>query len=418
LIRNVAGDATIVSGRRVADRYRLVEPRGDDVWDAVDETLRRNVVIHLLRADADADEKARFAAEARSLARLNHRNVVATYDTGIDGDGTSYRVDENAGGEPLDLTAVANERRVSYAVQITTAMTDAHDRGLIHGRLTSGNVLVNDEGRVQVRGLRLPHPDDSLDDAKQIDIHALINLIAAVASSTASPLRELALGWRTDAPPSVASMLTELEAIPADFEPDLLSSAPPTPATGVPTTRRHVRPRHIIAATLVVAAALVAAVALPGRDADEPGGASGPLTVSATSFDPEATPPTENEAAARLAVDGDATTAWSTERYRSANFGNLKDGVGLVLRADSHAAFDQLTISSPSRGWDVEIYAAEQPAAALSGWGRPVASAAVESSDTTLELNGAEGGALLVWITDPGNSRQVRINEIRVQGRT
>ncbi len=414
----MAGDATIVTGRRVADRYRLIAPRGDGAWNAVDETLKRNVVVHLLRADAAADAKTHFAAEARSLARLNHRNVVATYDTGVDGDGTSYRVDELAGGEPLDLSAVANQRRLAYAVQIARAIADAHDRGLIHGRLTSSSVLVDDEGRVQVRGLRLPPPDDALEDAPQIDIHALTNLIAALAPSTASPLRDLAVGWRTDTPPSAASVLSALEAIPEDVDAEIPEPPRPTPSAGVPavSSRRRGRQLLILGAAVIVAA-LIAAVALPARNSGAPSGESHALTLTATSFDPEAKPPTENEAEARFAVDNDETTRWSTERYRRANFGNLKDGVGLVLRTDSSAAFDQVTITSPTSGWKVEIYAAEQPAAALSGWGEPIARADV-NGDATLELGGAEGAALLVWITDPGPSRQVRINEIRAQGRT
>jgi hypothetical protein len=186
------------------------------------------------------------------------------------------------------------------------------------------------------------------------------------------------------------------------------------PAT--PSGRRG-RQLLILGAALVVIAALVVFVVLPNRNADEINGASAPLALTATSFDPEAKPPTENEAQARLAVDNDEATSWSTERYRSAHFGNLKDGVGLVLRTDAHAAFDQLAITTATRAWHVEIFAAEQPAAALSGWGEPIASADV-NGDATVDLDGAEGGALLVWITDPGPTRQVRISEIRVQGRT
>ena len=99
-----------------------------------------------------------FAAEARALAGLNHRNVVATYDTGVDGDGSSYRVDELAAGKPLDPGAVDDKFRVSFATQIARAIADAHGRGLVHGALTSGSVLVDDEGRVKVRGLQLPDP--------------------------------------------------------------------------------------------------------------------------------------------------------------------------------------------------------------------------------------------------------------------
>ena len=171
-MRNVAGDATIVTGRRVADRYRLdraarrrrLERRRRDARSATSSCTSSGPTPTPTPRPTSPPKRA-------SLARLNHRNIVATYDTGVDGDGTSYRVDELAGGAPLDLTAVADQRRLAYAVQIARAIADAHDRGLIHGALTSSSVLVDDEGRVQVRGLRLPPPDD---DARrrptQIDI--------------------------------------------------------------------------------------------------------------------------------------------------------------------------------------------------------------------------------------------------------
>ncbi|MBA2609392.1 MAG: protein kinase, partial [Actinobacteria bacterium] len=184
----MTADATIVSGRRVADRYRLVSERADGSWDAVDETLKRDVVVCLLSALAAPEAKAHFTAEARALAGLNHRNVVATFDTGLDGDGSSYRVDELAGGEPLDTGAVKDDLRVSFATQIARAVADAHARDLVHGSLTSGDVLVNDEGRVKVRGLKLPTLGAE-DELRKADLDAVTNLVAALAPAAASPLR-------------------------------------------------------------------------------------------------------------------------------------------------------------------------------------------------------------------------------------
>jgi tRNA A-37 threonylcarbamoyl transferase component Bud32 len=414
----VAGDATIVSGRRVAERYRLVEPRGDNTWDAVDETLKRHVVVHLLKADADEPAKAHFTAEARTLARLNHRNVVSTYDTGVDGDGVSYRVDELAGGTALDLHAVDDAHRLSFAHQITQAIADAHAIGLVHGAVTSANVFVDDEGRVKVRGLRLPTGDAGLDAAKTADVDALVGLIVGLAPPGNTALRDLAVGWRKSAPASAAAMRDALAAI----DDDALAPEPlPTPATGVPRVAEHRQRRVLIVGLAAAAAAAVAAaLILPtrnGKDTFE--GPTQALTLTAKSFDPEANPPTENEADARLAVDGSAGTAWETERYRSAHFGRLKDGLGLILQVQGGSAeFDSVAIASPTRGWDVQIFVADQPAATLAGWGKPVASTQVHSATTTLALpTHPAGGAVLVWIPDPGQNLQVRVNEVTVQGR-
>lgn len=412
------GDATIVAGRRVADRYRLVEPRHNGVWDAVDETLRRNVVVHLLRADADTAAKDHFTAEARTLARLNHRNIVATYDTGVDGDGTSYRVEALAGGSELDLDAVDARHRLSYALQIAQAIADGHGIGLVHGSLSSASALVDEEGRLQVRGLRLPAAGEDLDAARSRDIAALVQVVIGLAPAKASPLRDLAVAWRSKPPESVAAMLNQLTALPDDSDIDVPPPLP-TPAAGVPAVRRRGRQGLIIGIGALVFAAVAAAVVLPAqRGNDGFSGTMRPLALTAKSFDPEGSDRTENEAQARLVVDGNVATEWKTERYRSAHFGNLKDGLGLILQLPAGSAeLAQLTVTSATKDWQVELYLADQPAAALAGWGRPVASATVHDNETTLALNGARGAAILLWITDPGTNRQVRIEEVVVQGR-
>ncbi len=412
----MTGDATIVTGRRIADRYRLVAQRADGSWDAVDETLKRNVVVCLLTARAEPEAKAHFGAEARALAGLNHRNVVATYDTGLDGDGSSYRVDELPGGHPLDTSAVHEDMRVSYATQIARAIADAHARDLVHGSLTSGDVLVNEEGRVKVRGLRLP-ADGTADELKKADIYAVTNLVAALAPQTASPLREMALGWRgSDPPASVAAMASALLTIPDDSDTTPLVDPHPTPATGVPALRRR-PPWAIIGGVVVIAAvALVIAALLPGKGEDAD--VSGPvrtLTVVAKSFDPEGNPQTENEVKAKLAVDGDLATSWSTELYKRDHFAGLKKGVGLIVQTQGTAEFHEMHVRTPSTRWKFNVYTAPQAAATLSAWGQPIASGTA-TTDFTVDLHDAKGGALLVWITDPAGT-QVKISELEVTGR-
>ncbi len=54
-------------------------------------------------------------------------------------------------------------------------------------------------------------------------------------------------------------------------------------------------------------------------------------------------------------IDGDETTGWSTESYKSAAFGNLKQGVGVAFELDSSATM--LEITSPVPGWAGEVQA-------------------------------------------------------------
>src|SRR5690242_4353132 len=66
-------------------RYRLLERLGAGamgvVWLAEDPELKRKVAIKLLKRP-DASLTERLVAEARSMARVNHPNVVAVYDVG------------------------------------------------------------------------------------------------------------------------------------------------------------------------------------------------------------------------------------------------------------------------------------------------------------------------------------------------
>jgi hypothetical protein len=53
--------------------------------------------------------------------------------------------------------------------------------------------------------------------------------------------------------------------------------------------------------------------------------------------------------------DGDPATAWSTESYRSAAFGNIKSGVGVVFDLDGPA--NAVVVSSAQEGWAGELQA-------------------------------------------------------------
>jgi eukaryotic-like serine/threonine-protein kinase len=53
--------------------------------------------------------------------------------------------------------------------------------------------------------------------------------------------------------------------------------------------------------------------------------------------------------------DGDPETGWSTESYRSADFGGLKSGVGVVFSLDTPAI--ALTLTSTEEGWQGELQA-------------------------------------------------------------
>ena len=199
----------------------------------------------------------------------------------------------------------------------------------------------------------------------------------------------------------------------------------PTPPSGAPMVprpreaRRRIAPLAVVGAVVALCLGVVAVLAGGGGDEERPPATSTPdrppvQIASVRSFDPEGRDGEENEAQARLAFDGNPSTIWSTDRYNSRSFGELKSGVGLVIELGRAEALGRLQIRSGTSGWAAEVYVADQPARELDGWGDPVATRSGISGDATFDLEGERGGAVLLWITDPGTARRAEVAEVSV----
>ncbi len=142
------------------ERYRLEARLGSggtaDVHRATDTTLQRPVAVKLLRDVAgDASDRARFVAEARTLASLSHRNLVMVLDAGIgDEDDRPFLVMELVEGRalsdalrqgPLPAREVAR-----IGAEVAAGLAFAHERGVVHRDVKPGNVLLSDDGRVKL----------------------------------------------------------------------------------------------------------------------------------------------------------------------------------------------------------------------------------------------------------------------------
>lgn len=137
----------------------------------------------------------------------------------------------------------------------------------------------------------------------------------------------------------------------------------------------------------------------------------------AEDFDPPPGDGQEHPDQVSFAVDGDPSTAWTTEHYSGGFAGAGKDGVGLAVDAGSAVKANELKLDTQTPGWSGEVYAANQQAADLSGWGKPVGSISNASEAGTVRIDLSERARYyLVWVTDLGNGRTVAINEIRLLG--
>jgi serine/threonine-protein kinase len=164
----------------------------------------------------------------------------------------------------------------------------------------------------------------------------------------------------------------------------------------------------VIAVTLGVVGVLVGRTDVGHGLFESVGVASGHdrvLAATASSFDPHGDGQ-EDDAQVGAAVDRDPGTAWRTEAYRSAAFGGLKDGVGLVLRLQGATDLDRLVLDSPTRRWAGRVYVGDGRAGDLAGWGQPVGTVTADrtagGAPVTVDLHGRKASAVLVWVTDLG----------------
>ena len=126
-----------------------------EVYRARDSQLGREVAIKVL-PDAfsqDADRRRRFEQEARTAGGLNHPNIVAVYDVGIERE-FSYLVTEVLEGETLDQRIQGRplpvRKAIDYALQIANGMAAAHERGVVHRDIKPANLFVTNDGRIKI----------------------------------------------------------------------------------------------------------------------------------------------------------------------------------------------------------------------------------------------------------------------------
>ena len=147
-------------GRVLDGRYRVGArvARGGmaTVYQAVDMRLDRTVALKVMHDGLgdDAQFARRFVAEARAAARLSHPNVVAVFDQGDD-DGTLFLAMEYVPGRTLrdvmrEQAPLSPARALDLLAPILSALSAAHDAGIVHRDIKPENVLMSDKGTVKV----------------------------------------------------------------------------------------------------------------------------------------------------------------------------------------------------------------------------------------------------------------------------
>jgi serine/threonine protein kinase len=139
--------------------YEIVEelPRGGQavVYKAVHTATKTNVAIKVLLPTLLASARARyyFEREAELIASLDHPNIIGIRDSGIIHH-QYYFVMQYIEGQPLEryarLEKLSFREMVMLFNKICTAITYAHQQGVIHRDLKFANILVDKRGEPHV----------------------------------------------------------------------------------------------------------------------------------------------------------------------------------------------------------------------------------------------------------------------------
>src|SRR5437870_920684 len=126
-----------------------------EVYLARDERLGRKAALKLLpdRLTIDETQLSRFKNEARSASALNHPNILTVYEIGAEGDRQFIATEFIEG---ITLRASIARGRINphaaleIAVQVASALTAAHEAGVVHRDIKPENIMLRPDGYVKV----------------------------------------------------------------------------------------------------------------------------------------------------------------------------------------------------------------------------------------------------------------------------
>ncbi len=177
-----------------------------EVYRARDTRLGREVAVKVLPAGfaADPDRLLRFEQEARTLASINHPNIVTIYSVERLGD-TDFLTMELVEGPSLDERIAAGPMPLAEAVGIARQMADAlgaaHAKGIVHRDLKPANVKVTTGGAVKVLDFGLAKsivPAGATDASQQATLAAGATIAGTVLGTPPYMSPEQARGERVD----------------------------------------------------------------------------------------------------------------------------------------------------------------------------------------------------------------------------
>jgi len=467
-----AGQGTLLAGRyRLAER--LGEQDGSAEWRATDEMLARTVTVRVFTSESR--HVARVMAAARAACRVSDPRLARIFDADdrveplfiVTGWPSGACLAGLLTAGPLDPWQAAR-----VIAEAADALAVAHEAGLAHLCLSPACLWCGTGGEVTITGLgilaALTGAQDG--DLAQADTRGLARLLYAALTGYWPGEGRAALppaprpGGRTARPGQLRPGIPEgIDSVtcralsgqageggppilsPAQLAIELAAVARPGPPSGpspgaapaptlpdrtawLPPPRSRAVRRLTRLTAVIVLAVLAGGGWLAVREMTAPHRPSGArpavaaqaLTpVSATAFGPLGGSGGDNPELARLAIDGSPATAWHTQWYATAAFGNLKPGTGLLLDMGRPVTITSAQIMLGAiTGADFQLRAGGEPVLADL---QPVARATAAGGVVTMRpARPAKARYLLLWFTrlppDSSGTFEAIIYDVRLHG--
>jgi eukaryotic-like serine/threonine-protein kinase len=400
--------------------------------ETLKERIKRLGRLPITEAVAYAIEIARAlgAAHARNIV---HRDVkpqnVLIDDEGsakVTDFGIARTLDEDgltADGRVLGTTDyVAPEQALGQPV---TGQSDLYSLGIALYEMLTGEVPFKGDNQVAVA---MMHVRDEIPDVRSKRPEVSAALASIIDKATAKRVKDR---YADD-----QSMIGDLEEALA------LETARAGSATGevtsvlktLPARYRHRVPYRIRHRTrtevyMALAAVLVIAVGLfvllsahrgaPPANQTAPHGTQPVTPRGATAYNPDGIngDTAQNNSAAGLAIDGQPSTAWTTENYYSGSLAP-KPGVGIYVNTAPGTTASKLVLDTSTPGYQVVIYGSNttpNPVSFMASNWIPVSAQHTVKSGGVIPLTGGDKkySSFLVWITQlPPNRNYAAVNEI------
>jgi tRNA A-37 threonylcarbamoyl transferase component Bud32 len=160
---------------RTIGKYLIKSKLGHGAWgivyNGVHKALNMTVAIKMLKHQMAMDEEfsERFLREAKTIAKLNHKNIIHVYDV-EELYQTLFIIMEYIEGESLDRILARQgplpcDKAINYLMQICSGLAYAHERGIVHQDIKPDNIqlLADDQIKILDFGLACNVGSESFD---------------------------------------------------------------------------------------------------------------------------------------------------------------------------------------------------------------------------------------------------------------